>query len=84
MNLILQEAILITAVAGYTGMVLGVAVLELVAGYLPEETVFRNPGVDVRIAVYATLLLVVAGTVAGFFPARRAAAVRPMQALREE
>jgi len=83
-DLILQEAILITTVAGYTGMVLGVAVLELVSVYLPEGTIFRNPGVDIRIAVYATLLLVVAGTVAGFFPARKAAAVRPMQALREE
>jgi putative ABC transport system permease protein len=36
------------------------------------------------VAVSATVLLIFAGTVAGFFPARRAAAVRPVEALREE
>jgi putative ABC transport system permease protein len=56
-----------------------------VAGALPAESeFFRNPQVDLRVAVSATLLLVVAGAFAGFFPARRAASIQPVVALREE
>jgi len=82
-SLILQESIFITAVAGYIGLVLGVLVLELVSGQLNADF-FRNPEVDLGIAIYATLLLVVAGTVAGMFPAVKAAKVRPIEALRDE
>jgi putative ABC transport system permease protein len=84
-SLILQESVFITAVAGYIGLVLGVAVLELVSTNLPDSLVyFKNPAVDLRIAIYATVLLVVAGTLAGLIPARRAASIRPIQALRDE
>jgi putative ABC transport system permease protein len=82
-SLILQESIFITAVAGYIGLVLGVLVLELVSGQLNADF-FRNPEVDLGIAIYATLLLVVAGTAAGMFPAVKAAKVRPIEALRDE
>lgn len=84
-SLILQESILITSVAGYFGLVLGIAVLELAAKNLPPGSeYFRNPEVDLVVAVEATLLLIVAGLAAGFVPARRAAAVRPVDALRNE
>jgi putative ABC transport system permease protein len=83
-GLVLQESVAITAVAGYVGLVLGVAVLELAGRQLPQEGFFINPDVDLRVAVAATVLLVGAGTVAGFFPARRAAGIRPVEALREE
>jgi putative ABC transport system permease protein len=84
-SLVLQESILITSVAGYFGLVLGIAVLELAAKNLPAGSeYFRNPAVDLSIAVEATLLLIVAGLAAGFVPARRAAAVRPVDALRNE
>jgi putative ABC transport system permease protein len=83
--LVLQESILITSVAGYIGLVLGIGVLELAAANLPAGSeYFRNPQVDLTVAVEATLLLVVAGLAAGFVPARRAAAVRPVDALRNE
>lgn len=84
MSLILKEAILVTGVAGYVGLVAGVALLELMARSLGESEMFRNPEVDFGVAVSATLLLVLAGGVAGFFPARRAAAIRPVEALRDE
>ncbi|KAB2967382.1 MAG: ABC transporter permease [Thermoanaerobaculia bacterium] len=84
-GLILAESVLITAVAGYLGLTGGVAVLELVSRALPaESSFFRNPQVDLRVAFWATVLLVVAGAIAGFFPARRAALVQPVEALREE
>jgi len=84
-GLILKESVLITAVAGYLGLVLGVLVLEGVGRVLPEESAFfRNPQVDLSTGIAATVLLVVAGTVAGYFPARRAASVQPVEALRED
>ena len=83
-RLILEETVLITAVAGYVGLVLGVFTLEGLSRVLPEAEYFRNPQVDLRGAIAATVLLIVAGAIAGFFPARRAAAIRPVEALRYE
>ncbi|MCG3191047.1 MAG: Macrolide export ATP-binding/permease protein MacB [Thermoanaerobaculia bacterium] len=84
MGLVMQEAILVTAIAGYFGLTGGVAVLELMSRNLTDSDFFRNPEVDLWVAVSATLLLILAGAVAGFFPARRAAAIRPVDALRDE
>ena len=62
----------------------GVAILEIITRAVPNADFFRDPHVDLKVAIYATLLLIVAGAVAGFFPARRAAAVQPVEALRDE
>jgi len=83
-SLILKESILITGVAGYTGLVLGIAVLEIAARFLPADGFFQKPEVDLGVAIQATLLLIAAGAAAGFFPARRAGALRPVEALRSE
>ncbi len=83
-SLIMQEAIFITAVAGYTGLVLGVGLLELVSQNMPESDFFLNPGVDFGVAISSTLLLVFAGSLAGFFPAWRAAMIQPVVALHDE
>jgi putative ABC transport system permease protein len=84
MGLVLQESVLVTAVAGYFGLVGGVGLLELMARGITSSDYFRNPSVDLGVALSAAGLLVFAGAVAGFFPARRAAAVRPVEALRDE
>jgi putative ABC transport system permease protein len=84
MRLVLEEAILVTSVAGYFGLVAGVAVLEIMSSNLKESDFFRNPEVDLGVAISATGLLVLSGAIAGFFPARRAAAIRPVEALRDE
>ncbi len=82
-SLVLQEAVLITSFAGYFGLVLGVVVLETVGSKIESEF-FTQPSVDLRIAIYALILLVLSGALAGFIPARKAAAIKPIEALRDE
>lgn len=81
--LIMQEAVFITALAGYVGLVLGVGLLELVSPYIQTEF-FRNPEANLNIAIGATVLLVLAGMIAGYVPAKRAASIKPVEALRDE
>ncbi len=82
--LILQEAIFITGFAGYLGLVLGVGLLELLNKNLPPSQFFVNPEANFTIAVSATILLIGAGAIAGFVPAMKAAAIKPIEALRDE
>lgn len=81
--LIMQEAIFITALAGYIGLVLGVGLLELINPHIETEF-FRNPEVNLKVAITATIVLVLSGMLAGFVPARRAARIKPVEALRDE
>jgi len=83
-SMILLEAILITGLAGYIGLVAGVALLEFISGFLPKEGFFQNPEVDFTVAIVSTLVLILAGSVAGFMPAIRASRIRPVVALRDE
>jgi len=83
-SLILQESILITAVAGYIGLVIGVGLLELVSKSLPSVDYFANPEINMNVALTATALLVLAGAIAGYVPAKKAASVKPVIALRDE
>lgn len=83
-SLVLQESILITATAGYIGLVLGVGLLELVSKSLPAIDYFANPEINMTVALTATAILVVAGAIAGYVPAKRAASVKPVVALRDE
>jgi putative ABC transport system permease protein len=84
MSLVLREAVVVTSLAGYAGLVAGVGVLELLSWSLRGTPTFREPSVDLATALLAIGLLVVAGALAGFVPARRAAQVRPVVALRDE
>ena len=92
-KLILAESVSITAFFGYLGMLLGMLTCTLLDKTLGQSTItvmdeqiamLVNPGVGLDVALEATLVLIVAGTLAGFFPARRAFQVRPIEALRAE
>jgi putative ABC transport system permease protein len=94
-GLILLESIMITTIAGYIGLVMGTGLMEMInyfmvqnAGPVVEENgggnIFLNPTVDINIAIYSTLLLIVAGAIAGYIPAKRAASIKPIVALRDE
>lgn len=82
-SLVLLESVLITSVAGYVGLVLGVVLLEVLAPYTQIEF-FMNPSVDLSVGIQATLVLVFSGLLAGFFPAWKAAKVMPIEALAHE
>jgi putative ABC transport system permease protein len=83
-SLVMQESILITALSGYIGLVLGIGILELLSAYLPVMDYFSNPEVDMNVAIGATLIMIIAGSLAGFVPARKASSVKPVIALRDE
>ena len=83
-NLILSESILITSFSGYIGLVAGVGIIELISSHLPAVELFQNPQVDFKAAIGAIILLVLAGLIAGFIPARKAANILPVEALRNE
>jgi putative ABC transport system permease protein len=80
---IVQESIFITTVAGFLGLVAGIAALVLIDSMVPPNEMFAHPEVDLTVALGAALLLVVAGALAGLFPARTAARVNPIEALRD-
>ncbi len=81
--MIIQEAVFLTGLAGLLGLVGGVALLE-VTTRLVQNDFIRNPSIDLKVGVAATLGLVTAGALAGFFPARAAARVNPISALRDQ
>lgn len=82
-SIILIESIVITAIAGYLGLLIGVGVLELATPVLKDYFI-KEPGVSTTIVVTATIILVTAGTFAGYLPAKRASKIKPIVALRND
>ena len=82
-GMILLESILITIVAGYVGMFLGVSALQLIGNRLTDYFI-TDPSVDHGIVIGATLVLILSGAVAGYVPAQKAAKIKPIVALRNE
>jgi len=91
---ILLESVVITTSFGYLGMMLGIGLLELISKALEtvggggdgkqNVQVFKDPSVDIGIVLLATLILIIAGLVAGYIPARKAVKIKPIEAMRAE
>lgn len=82
-SLIIQESVFITSVAGYVGLLAGIGCVEAARYFGLEGDFFKDPDVNLQIALGAVALIVISGALAGFFPALRAAKVEPIVALRE-
>lgn len=89
---IILEAIMITTIFGYVGMVMGIGLTEIV-NFILEKTaagggdgmsVFKNPTVELSYVLISTSILIISGVIAGYMPARRAVRIKPIEAMREE
>lgn len=98
LRLIITESIIITTFFGYIGMLLGIAANQYMNATIGHETVdlgfetgsgsqittFLNPTVGLDVCIEATIVMIVAGTIAGLIPARKAAWIKPIEALQSE
>ena len=93
LKLIIVESVVITTFFGYIGMILGIAANEYMDATLGHDTIdtglfqatmFLNPTVGLDVCVEATMVMVIAGTMAGLIPAYKASRIRPIEALRAE
>ena len=93
LRLIIVESVIMTTIFGYAGMLCGIAANEYMDATIGHETVdtglfqatmFVNPTVGLDVCLEATLVMIAAGTIAGLIPARKAARIRPIEALRAD
>ena len=93
LKLIIIESVIITTFFGYVGMVLGVAANEYMDATIGHETIdtglfqatmFLNPTVGIDVCIEATMVMIIAGTIAGLIPAFKASRIRPIEALRAD
>jgi putative ABC transport system permease protein len=84
-GLVLTESIVITLLSGYIGLVLAISLLELISRSIDDPTsFFQRPEISLPAAIASLLLLTLCGAMAGFFPARHAANIQPIEALRAD
>ena len=93
LKLIITESVIITTIFGYIGMLLGIFANEYMDATLGHEvtnlgvekiTLFVNPTVGLDVCIEATMVMVIAGTIAGLIPAFKASRIRPIEALRAD
>lgn len=95
LKLIIVESILITAVFGYLGMITGIGLTEGInaimentnagkASSRDDMSIFLNPTVSLSVALASTALIIGAGVLAGYYPARKAVKITAIEAMRNE
>ncbi|MDV7139986.1 ABC transporter permease [Maribacter sp. TH_r10] len=82
-GMILHEAIFVTAISGFAGLIFSMGLLEVFGPYIEVDYIL-NPSVNFNVALSTVFVLIFAGAVAGFFPAWRAANIHVIDALRDE
>lgn len=82
-GMILHEAIFVTLISGFIGLISGLFLLEIIGPLIQTEFI-ANPSVNFNMAITTVFVLTIAGAMAGFFPAWRAAKIKPIIALRDE
>lgn len=91
-RLVLSESVFITTLSGFFGLVAGMGLMAAISMVLQNaaqsnpsiESTFYNPSANLSVAVSALIVLIVAGLIAGYVPARRASAIKPIEALHDE
>ena len=81
---ILLESTFITTISGFVGMIIGIAILSYLGEKLAEDYFITNPYINTGVAIFATVILIIFGALAGYIPAKRAARIKPIIALRDE
>ena len=93
LRLIITESVIITTIFGYFGMLFGIFANEYMDATLGQEvtdlgvlklTLFVDPTVGLDVCIEATMVMVIAGTIAGLIPAYKASRIRPIEALRAD
>ncbi|NNE78066.1 MAG: FtsX-like permease family protein, partial [Pricia sp.] len=82
-GMILHESIFVTAISGFAGLIFSMGLLEVVGPHIEVDYIL-NPSVNFTVAVSTVFVLILAGAIAGFFPAWRAANIHTIDALRDE
>ena len=82
-QMILQESVFITTISGYVGLFIGIFVLKSI-GVSLQDYFIKDPYIDTTTALFATIILILFGGIAGYIPAKRAARIKPIVALRDE
>ncbi|MGB5653275.1 MAG: ABC transporter permease [Robiginitalea sp.] len=81
---ILLESVFITTVSGFIGMLIGIGLLKWIGDQLKDDYFITSPYISTGVAIFATIILIFFGALAGYIPARRAARIKPIEALRNE
>jgi putative ABC transport system permease protein len=82
--MILHESIFITTISGYTGLIFAMITLKLIGNSLEEKYFISNPYIETGDAIWSTVILIFFGALAGYLPARKAAKIKPITALRDK
>ena len=83
-TMILQESIFITMISGYLGLIVALIILNAIGDNLMAKYFISNPYIETSNAVWATIILIFFGALAGYLPARKAAKIKPIIALRDK
>lgn len=85
---ILSESFVLTAIAGLSGFVFGVLIIELISMMMSagpsEGGIFIPPFISFKTAMISLIILIISGVLSGILPAFRALSIKAIDAIRDE